>query len=107
MKGPVSYARFAEVISRLDGLTVRMDALPKPVGFWQIAGMVVSAMAVGFSLLGVFADRFDGGIAASGLLDRLQEVQSERDATQDAKLDKILEAVNFLASENKNQPGNP
>jgi hypothetical protein len=86
-------ARFSEVISKLDGLTVRMDAIPKPVGFWQLAGMAATAIVVFFTLLGVFADRFDGGISAYGILDEHVSSQTQRDDAQDARIDRILTAL--------------
>jgi hypothetical protein len=83
-------ARFAEVISRLDSLR----DLPR---FWPlvVSGIVIMTGAIGivFTVLSYASDRFDGGIAASGLLDTLQQEQEQRDAAQDAKLDQILEAV--------------
>ena len=94
-------ARFAEVISRLDAL----KDLPK---FWPlvISGVVIVAGAIGlvFTVLSYASDRFDGGIAASGIVSTLQQEQQARDAAQDAKLDQILESVLVLGTEQKLEP---
>lgn len=96
-------ARFSEVIGRLDTLNGKVDHLPR-VGFWQLAGIAASGLVVFFTLLGVFADRFDGGVAASGLMDGMQKEQLARDAAQDAKLDQILESVLVLSNDKKLEP---
>lgn len=94
-------ARFAEVISRLDAL----KDLPK---FWPLvlSGVVVVAGAIGlvFTVLSYASDRFDGGVAASGLMDVMQKEQIARDAAQDAKLDQILESVMVLTNDKKLEP---
>lgn len=83
-------ARFSAVLSRLDSLSSKIDLLPKALGFWQLAGMGMTGVVILLTLLGVFADRFDGGISAYGLLDTFAQSQKTRDEGQDAKLDRIL-----------------
>lgn len=86
-------ARFAEVLGKLDGLAVRLDAMPRPVGFWQLAGLIVSAMALGLTMLALFADRFDGGLAASAIKDQIATEQDARNTQQDEKLNQIIDAL--------------
>lgn len=97
-------ARFAEVISRLDVLNNKVEHLPRPPGFWQLAGLAVSTLVVGITLLGVFADRFDGGVAALGLLDKANEGQRAKDAAQDERMNKLLGAIEALAAKETSKP---
>ena len=92
-------ARFAEVVAKLDAINVPT--------IWQIAGVAAVTLATAFAILAYASDRFDGGIAASGLIDRMQEVQAERDAAQDIKLDKILEAVRAQSQPSSEAPKAP
>jgi hypothetical protein len=93
-------ARFSEVMGKLDSLTVRIEALPRPIGFWEMAGLAASGLVFLITILGIFADRFDGGISAYGLLDRsiesqkaVDRVQDERNQQQDARIEKLIEAL--------------
>ena len=86
-------ARFAEVLAKIDGLSDRVANLKPPVSLWQIASLLAAAVAAMIGIFGVMADRFDGGIAASGLRSAFQEAQISKDAAQDAKLDQIIEAI--------------
>ena len=85
-------ARFAEVLSRLDSLNATVQHL-EPVSIWKIVGVAAGAVVALAGLLGIMADRFDGGFAASGVLSGWMAAQSERDAAQDAKLDTILDIL--------------
>lgn len=81
-------ARFAEVLARLDNIKVP--------SLWQLvsigAGMVLAIITV----IGLMADRFDGGLAASSVIVPMTEAQNERDAIQDKKLDTILWKIEAL-----------
>ena len=88
-------ARFSEVLSRLDGI----KDLPK---FWPlvaaIAVAVVTIIGISVTVLSYASDRFDGGLAASALIDQITNDQAGRDAGQDAKLDKILGKLDSIAA---------
>lgn len=80
-------ARFAEVLSRLDGI----KDLPK---FWPLVAAIavatLSIIGISISIVSYASDRFDGGLSASALIDVITKDQAARDVGQDAKLDKIL-----------------
>lgn len=78
-------ARFAEVIAKLDAIKVP--------SIWQLASLAAAAVVSLVAIFGVFADRFDGGLAAHSLVDPIMNAQDERDSAQDAKLDRILMEV--------------
>lgn len=74
-------ARFSEILSRLD----RLPSL------WQLFAVSAGSIATIFAILAFASDRFDGGLAASAILDAAANAQVERDAIQDAKLDTIIQ----------------
>ncbi len=77
-------------------LGAKIDAIPISPNIWQILA-APAATAVGiFSILAFAGDRFDGGISAYGLLDEYRAEQIERDRTQDARLDRILNTLEGL-----------
>jgi hypothetical protein len=78
-------ARFAEVLSRLDTVNASVQHM-EPVSIWKIASLVAAGVFAIAGLLGVMADRFDGGVAASGLVSAWQSAQFDKDAAQDARL---------------------
>lgn len=99
-------ARFAELGARIDTLAGKIDGLgdrisqiKDPPSIWQIVGIAATAVIALITILGIMADRFDGGIAASGLLDQMRAEQAERDATQDARFGEIIERLDALAAE--------
>lgn len=102
-------ARFAEISAQISKVISKLDDLKDPPSIWQIAGLLLTSLGVVlglvFAVLAFASDRFDGGIAASGLLDQFEARQSERDADHDAKLDLILEEVRSLATQPA--PGSP
>ena len=87
-------ARFSEVLSRLDGI----KDLPK---FWPLVAAIaiaaVTIIGISVTILSYASDRFDGGLGASSLVDAITREQAERDAAQDAKLDKILGKLETLS----------
>ncbi len=86
-------ARFSEVLMKLDGMSAKVDAIPKPVGFWALAGMAATAVVALIGILGVMADRFDGGIAAAGVMDQFAIEQQERDQEQSERIDRAISAI--------------
>jgi len=89
-------ARFAEVIARLETISATMIGQRQ---FWAAAftGIVATAGII-LAALAISGDRFDGGLAANGLLAPLRDEQTKRDAVQDAKVDAILQKIDSLAS---------
>ncbi len=81
-------ARFSRVESQLS----KLDELKFP-SIWQMMSVAAGAVVALGGLIAIMADRFDGGLAARGLLDPILMVQEERDAAQDRKLDEILRAL--------------
>lgn len=92
-------ARFAEVVTRLESVAYKIDHAPKPLGLWQVAGLIATALVAGVTILGVFADRFDGGISATGLLDVQGQAQAERDAKQNEALESLFTAIQGMQAE--------
>lgn len=81
-------ARFAEVLSKINGL--------HPATWQQIAAIAVGTVGLVFAVLAFSSDRFDGGLAASALIDKVTQEQTVRDNAQDEKLDQIFQAVQSL-----------
>lgn len=82
-------ARFTEVLSE-----IRMI---KPGATWQqFAGLLFGAVTFVFAILAFSSDRFDGGLSAIAIKDQISSEQDERDAAQDARLDRIIDAIENL-----------
>lgn len=81
-------------------LEAKIDAQPKPATIWQIAGVAGATLTAALAIAAFASDRFDGGIAASSLVDaavnRISEEQAARDAEQDANMQRILNAIKQL-----------
>ena len=86
-------ARFAEVLAKVDGVSSKIDAIPKTITFWEAAGIAASAVIVLITVLGVYSAQFSAGVNSLGLLDKAAEVQKSRDDAQDQKLDRILDKL--------------
>lgn len=87
-------AKFAEVLSGIELLKATSITRPQ---LWGAAGTIIAAvLGVMLAALSFAGDRFDGGIAASGMIREVQEAQEARDAAQDEKLGQILEAIQSL-----------
>ena len=92
-------ARFTDIMAELRG--IRENSISWR-GVWgaaiattvTIAGVVLGALSLG-------GDRFDGGMAASGILDPIIAQQEARDAGQDDKLDRILTAVEQIRDDSE------
>jgi len=68
-------ARFAEVLSRLDGI----KDLPK---FWPLVAAIavasITIIGISVTILSYASDRFDGGLGASSLVDAITKDQAAR-----------------------------
>ena len=97
----------ARLESRLSYIIVKLDSMNVP-SLWQIAGIVFAGFVAVAGIIGIMADRFDGGLAARGLLDPLIQpvikAQKARDAEQDHKLDQILKAVEQIRDKPQGSP---
>jgi hypothetical protein len=82
----------------------RVDQIKPGASFNQIVGVVASALLGGVAILAFASDRFDSGLSASGIQDRIMEEQTIRDAQQDAKLDEFIRAVQGLGAQNNSEP---
>ena len=76
--------------SKLDSLKLEFSKVPT---LWQNIGIAAVGVVTLATIIGLMADRFDGGLAARGLLDPIIESQKARDSQQDKKLDRILQIV--------------
>ena len=83
---------------KIDRMEAKLDAIKVP-SIWQIAGLLIATVGFVFGILAYASDRFDGGLAARGLLAPVIEAQKIRDTDQDQKLDQILEIVEQLRDE--------
>ena len=75
---------------RLDRIEGKLDVRPT---FLQMTAMIFVGIGLAVAVIAYASDRFDGGLAASSLLDQVTEEQKKRDAAQDKKLEQILKAV--------------
>lgn len=78
-------ARFAEVLSKIDGLN--------PATWWQNALLLAATVGTVFAILAYASDRFDGGIAAMGLIEEQIDAQREQNKSQEERLDRILKQL--------------
>lgn len=96
-------ARFSEVLSSIKDLKSDLDSKPIPPSLWQITGIAFAAIGFTFAILAFASDRFDGGVAASGLVEdavkRISEAQIARDEAQDETLDDIARNVQMMRDE--------
>ena len=89
-------AKFIELSAQIRALN--------PATWWQVAFMMLSAVAVVFGILAYASDRFDGGLAASGIVEKVIQDQLVRDAAQDDKLDRILQKLDALDAPSPSNP---
>ncbi len=84
-------ARFSEVLFEVRAI--------KPGASWQQnAGLLFAAVTFIFVILAYASDRFDGGLSADAIKDKLADEQLTRDMAQDARLDKILSKLDEMAA---------
>jgi hypothetical protein len=77
----------------------------KPGASWQqIAGIAFVTLTAAFAILAYASDRFDGGISAYGTFDATFAAQKEIDEAQNARLDRIIEALEVGRGQPKNSP---
>lgn len=99
----------AETDAEFTKIMAKLDSQPKPPPLSQIIGVAVSTVIAVFAILGFSSDRFDGGISASAIVDEaLRQIiaqQEIRDASQDARLDRVLAALEALQTTDPNAPG--
>jgi hypothetical protein len=83
-------ARFAEVLTKLDGVEVP--------SIWQIVSALAVAIGIVFGVLAYASDRFDGGLSASSIVQQ-QYKNEEAILDQEAKLDRILGILDSISLE--------
>lgn len=90
-------ARFAEVLSRIDRVSDRIEHLPKPLTLKEFifGGISLGVAGIGlmFGILAFSADRFDGGLAAGSVKDSIVTEQEARNDAQDEKLNRIIDIL--------------
>jgi len=93
-------SRFSEVIFKLDAVNVKMDHAPKPLTMSQFlvgaGGALGVTLGVVFAILAYASDRFDGGLSAMAIKDQIATEQADRDAAQDSRLERVLDAIDRL-----------
>ncbi|MDE0389027.1 MAG: hypothetical protein OXI75_10040 [Rhodospirillales bacterium] len=89
-----SDARFTDVMAELRSLRERSLSWR---GMWSaVALSTATLIGIILAALSIAGDRFDGGLAARGLLDPIVVRQEERDNAQDETLGQILAIVEQL-----------
>lgn len=81
-------ARFAEVLSRLDGLN--------PATWWQNALLLVGALGIMVAILAFASDRFDSGVSAMGAVEERLDAERDVNEAQNQRLDRLLNALEVL-----------
>ena len=95
-------ARFADIMAELRGIR---ESSVSWRGVWGAAATTIAALTgIILGTLAIAGDRFDGGLAARGLLDPILERQEHRDAQQDQKLDRILAALEQMHDDSEASP---
>ena len=89
-------ARFARIETKLGELKIP--------GIWQTVSVAVGAVVAIIGMNAIMADRFEGGIGISNVLDSVINAQEQRDAGQDRKLDLILLAVEQIRDNPQGSP---
>lgn len=78
----------------------KLDGLPK---FWPLVATIVLTVAGGigavFGILGYASDRFDSGVNSMGAVEEAIDAGREIDAAQDARLDRILRALEQISGD--------
>lgn len=91
----------AENDSKFSRLEAKIDQIQTGATWQQNAGVMISGIVVGlglvFSILAYASDRFDSGVGAMGAINEALDSQRQVNAAQDARLDRILDAVEALS----------
>lgn len=74
-------------------LAQQLDKLPTKSTIWTA---MATALGIGVALAAFGADRFDGGVSASSLLDEGRAQQAKTDEAQDAKLELMDQKLDLL-----------
>lgn len=82
-------ARFAEVMAKLDALHPATWQQNLAVG----ASIAVAVVSIIFAVLAFAGDRFDGGIAATSLIDKALEEQQQLNQVRDNQIQKLIDAL--------------
>lgn len=86
-------ARFAEVLSEIRSVGTRIDHIEKgQISPWQVWAAALTVFGAGLAVLAFGGDQFGLG---AGLAEQ-QAAQIERDKSQDAKLDTVLDRLDDL-----------
>lgn len=83
-------ARDEAIESRLDS---KLEKLATKGTIW---GAVGTAIGIMLAVLAFGADRFDGGVSASAVIDRVRVEQAKTDQAQNAKLDSLNNKLDIL-----------
>lgn len=93
-------ARFSEVLFELRSL--REGSITWKQVWGAAAATTISVAGILLTVLAISGDRFDGGLSASSIVENaVQQIAAEqvqRDAAQDARIDRILEALESQAT---------
>ena len=100
-----SDARFADVMAELRSMRERSLSWR---GMWGAVALSTATLAgIILAALSIAGDRFDGGLAASGLLEPIVERQERRDNAQDETLGQILAIVEQLRNDAQTGASDP
>ncbi|WP_428925008.1 hypothetical protein [Marinibacterium sp. SX1] len=90
-------AAFARLEAKIDGI--------EPGSTWQQnAGIAFVLFTAVFGVLAYASDRFDSGVGAMGAVEEAIDRQREINASQDARLDKILRALEEQEARSESSP---
>jgi hypothetical protein len=85
-------AAFSKVLARLDS----MHPATWQQNLGVVAAGVVALLGIIFAVLAFASDRFDSGVAAMGAIEEAIDAQREINASQDARLEKILGSLEAI-----------
>ncbi|MDW3222888.1 MAG: hypothetical protein R8G34_08405 [Paracoccaceae bacterium] len=89
-------------------LEAKIDSIQPGATWQQNAGLlgigIVGALGLIFAILSWGSDRFDSGVSAMGAVEEALDTQRELNVAQDARLEKILEALEAQSGEPETGP---
>lgn len=97
-------ARFSEIRSDIIALGAKIDAKPVGATWWQNALIVAGAVGTVFAVLAYASDRFDSGVGSMGAVEEAIDAQREINASQDGRLDRILEVLEEQGTKSQESP---
>lgn len=98
-------ARFAEVIATLK--TIQETSMKRRDIWGAAAATILSIVGIILAALSIGGDRFDGGMAASGVVSTVLNEQKARDQAQDQRLTEILDRLDAVTGRLDAQPASP